>query len=118
MIPLKILPFAALGLVAVGTFKVIEALLEDDFETYDETTPKQVQAKMKRLNDELARLTDIKMLNDKREATNQVKAVDLMIDGVEINELIATIEEELNRLVKVNATLKKTDGGKKRTKIS
>jgi len=112
----KLLPLAALGLVVVGTFKVIETLLNDNSENYDETTQKQVQAKMKKLNDELARLTDIKMLNDRRESTNQVKSVELMIDGVEVNELISIIEEELDRLVKVNAGFKQSDNRKKRTK--
>jgi len=118
----KILPLAALGLVAVGTFKVIETLLDDNSENYEEPTKEptqeQVQAKMKKLNDELARLIDIKMLNDRRESTNQVESVELMINGVEVNELIHIIEEELNRLVKVNAGFKQTDSSKKRTRKS
>ena len=114
----KILPLAALGLVAVGTFKVIETLLDDNSENYEEPTQEQVQAKMKKLNDELARLIDIKMLNDRRESTNQVESVELMINGVEVNELIHIIEEELNRLVKVNAGFKQTDSSKKRTRKS
>jgi len=97
---LRILPIAALGAVALGALTIVTSLLEED------TTPKKVDSpdylknKMKRINDELARLSDIKMLNDKRESTKQVSKVDLMIDGVEINELIQMLEEELSKVVK------------------
>ncbi len=116
--PIKLLPYAVLSIVAVGVFTVVESLFDDSFETehYDEETPKQVQSKMKTLNDELARLTDIKMLNDRRESTNQVRTVEVTVDGVEVNELIATVETELNRLVKLNASMRQKDGGKKRKK--
>jgi len=118
MIPLRLLPFMAIGAVALGTFTIINTLLDDqeNLDRYDEQNLKQVKAKMKRINDELGRLVDIKMMNDKREATNQVSNAAITVDGVEINELIQKLEEELGRLVKLHAVMKNTDNGKERKK--
>ena len=100
---LKIIPaIIALGTVAVATGVVTELIISDDDDyVEDENTKKEVLGKLKRLQNELARLTDLKMLNDRREATSQVKSVDLMVDGIEINELISTLEADLYRLTSI-----------------
>ena len=112
---LKIVPAViALGTVAAVAVGVVTELLMSDFDEdihYDENTKKEVLAKMKACQNELARFSDLKILNDKREATAQVKNVALMIGDVEINELIAQLEEELTRLT---AKYNKFDAPKKR----
>jgi len=97
----KVLPAViALGTVAVVAVGVVTDLIMSDDMDYnqDENTRKEVLTKMKTLQNELARLSDLKILNDKRESTSQVKNIDLTVDGVEINELISQLEEELIRL--------------------
>jgi len=111
---LKILPAViALGTVAAVTVGVVTDLIMSDDMDYntDEETKKEVLTKMKTLQNELARLSDLKILNDKRESTSQVKSIDLMVDGVEINELINNLEEELIRLT---ALYNKFEAPKKR----
>lgn len=113
---LKIVPAViALGTVAAVAVGVVTELLMSDFDEdvhYDENTRKDVLKKMKACQNELARFSDLKILNDKRESTSQVKNVDLLIDGVEINELISQLEEELTRLT---AKYNKFNAPKKRT---
>jgi len=111
---LKVLP----AIIAIGTVAAVavgfatDLIMSDDMDYHqDENTKKDVLTKMKKLQNELARLSDLKILNDKREATAQVKNVDLMIDGVEINELISQLEEELIRLT---ALYNKFEAPKKR----
>ena len=92
-----VIAFGTVAAVAVGV--VTELIMADDMDyTPNEGSKKEVLTKMKRLQNELARLSDLKILNDKRESTSQVKNIDLTIDGVEINELISDLEEELIRL--------------------
>lgn len=110
----KVLPAViALGTVAAVAVGVVTDLIMSDDMGYnqDENTRKEVLTKMKTLQNELARLSDLKILNDKRESTSQVKNIDLMVDGVEINELISQLEEELIRLT---ALYNQFDAPKKR----
>ncbi len=111
---LKIIPAAiALGTVAAVAVGVATDLIMSDDMDYQvgEDNRKEVLKKMKACQNELARFSDIKILNDKREATNQVLTIDLMIGNVEINELISQLEEELTRLT---AKYNKFDAPKKR----
>ena len=112
---LKFIPVVvAVGTVASLAVGAVVSLIEDDTETFrrDEHTKKEVLTKMKKVQNELARFSDLKILNDKRESTNQVHSVELKIGDVEINELIAQLEEELQRLT---AKYNKFDAPKKRS---
>jgi lysyl-tRNA synthetase class II len=106
---------AAAGLLVAGIAKAIDEIIEDDYRT-DEDDAKAVLQKMKKLQNELARLSDIKELNDRRESTGQVNKTSIQVEGVEINELIVTLTEELDRLTKKYQKLNSKDGGKKRKK--
>jgi len=96
---LKALPAViALGTVAaVAAGVVTDLIMSDDTveEVKNTTTKKEVLTKMKNLQNELARLSDLKMLNDRRESTSQVKSIELNVNGVEIGDLIVMLEAEL-----------------------
>jgi len=96
---LKVLPAViALGTVAaVAAGVVTDLIMSDDTveEVKNTTTKKEVLTKMKNLQNELARLSDLKMLNDRRESTSQVKSIELNVNGVEIGDLISMLEAEL-----------------------
>ena len=112
---LKFIPAViAIGTVASIAAGAIVSLLDEDTTAikHDEQTKQDVLAKMKRVQNELARFSDLKILNDKREATNQVHTIELKIGDVEINELLAQLEEELHRLT---AKYNKFDVPKKRS---
>lgn len=114
---LPIVAFAgASALIAAGIATFIDEVMEDDIPKTDEKDAKSVLAKMKRLQNELARLSDLKELNDRRESTKQVRKTSIEVDGVEINELIATLTEELERLTEKYQQMNKKDGGKVRKK--
>lgn len=96
---LKILP----AVIALGTVAVIavgvDLMMSDTTDiSEDSVTKKEVLTQMKQLQNELARLSDLKMINDKREATTQVNNIELNINGVEINELISTLSASLDSL--------------------
>ena len=119
---LRVLPAAALvgaaGIVALGVSKALDELFDDDYDftPNDEQDAKLVMDKMIKVQNELARLSDIKDLNDRRESTGQLVKATIQVEGVEINELIASLTEEIDRLTKLYNTLNKQDGGKKRKK--
>jgi len=109
-LPLKLL-VAGAGVALYGITAAI-ASYEDDIETEQkaqekEYTAKQIEKRMKKINSELARLSDIKMLNDRRESTKQLKPITISIDGVDIDELMKTLEIELNSLVEQYRTHRK-----------
>ena len=104
---LKVVPIA-LAMVTVGAMALgaIVNSTEDTEPDGFEETKQAVLDRMKQCQNELARLSDIKLMNDKREATKMVSNVELSIDGVEITELISKLEEELSRLTKVYNSVK------------
>jgi len=117
---LRALPTVAMvgaaGLVTLGILKLIDKVFDDEIESQDEQDAKSVMKKMKRVQNELARLSDLKELNDRRESTGQVSKTTLQIDGVDIDEIILGLTENLERLTKKYNRLNNTDGGKKRKK--
>lgn len=113
---LPIAAFATASALAIGAIvKAFDESFEDELRT-DENDAQAVLQKMKKLQNELARLSDLKELNDRRESTGQLTKATIQVEGVEINELIATLSEEMDRLTKKYNTIKNKDGGKKRQK--
>jgi hypothetical protein len=99
---LKVLP----AVIAVGTVTalavgvVTDFIMSDDMDIDEKSTTKEeIIIEMRSIQNELARLSDLKMLNDRRESSSQVKNIELNVDGVEINKLISTLETELEDLM-------------------
>lgn len=109
-IPSKLL-LPAFGLVAFGAYKLIETMYEKDEKDEPVQEPsiktkkskktqiKELEKTLKQLNDELARLIDIQILNEKRESTGQVSKAEIKIDGVELYELISLLEKRMKKVL-------------------
>lgn len=113
---LKALPiFALVGTAIVVAGKAAIDLMEDenDYKS-NEKNPTQVIEKIKDIQNELARLHDLKMLNDKRESTGQLRKTEITVGGVEINTAISTLEEEIARLTKKLNKMKSNNNRKRR----
>ncbi len=104
---MRLLPFLALGTVFVGAFVAVSALIYELNEVTDEDTPPEVLTKIKKVQNELARLYDLKLLNDKRESTGTIEKVELMVAGVEVTELLKTLDVEMDRLTAKYRTMTK-----------
>ena len=77
---------------------------EDKVEIKEETLTSEeknsIIDKIKECQNELARLHDLKILNDKRESTGQIKKIDIMIDDLTLEETIKNYEDEISFLIK------------------
>jgi|SaaInlStandDraft_4_1057021.scaffolds.fasta_scaffold47221_1 hypothetical protein len=99
---LRTLPFLALTGAAVLVYGMVDAAIKD-FESIDTNDLDDIKS----IQNELARLYDVKILNDKLEATAQVRKTVLTVGGVEIKEAIDILENRLEQLVKKNRSKKK-----------
>ena len=109
---LKVVPIAlamvTVGAIALGAISNSNKDTETDIDTANgfEETKQAVLDRMKQCQNELARLSDLKVMNDKREATNMVSNIELSIDGIEITTVISDIEDELTRLTNLYNSIK------------
>lgn len=99
--------FATVSALAITSFvKIIDDFKNDDEVKPTNETKETVFKKMQKVQNELARLHDLKTLNLRRESTGQVKEVTIKIDDIEIDELISKLVNELDILTeKYNTTI-------------
>ena len=96
---LKVTPvLTIIGAASLLISKTIEKRL--DRENTQQLSKQQIIDKIKECQNELARLHDLKILNDKRESTGQIKKIDIMIDDLTLEETIKNYEDEISFLIK------------------
>ena len=87
-----------IGVASLLISKTIKKRL--DRENTQQLSKQQIIDKIKECQNELARLHDLKILNDKRESTGQIKKIDIMIDDLTLEETIKNYEDEISFLIK------------------
>ena len=96
---LKVIPvLTVIGAASLLISKTIKKRL--DRENTQQLSKQQIIDKIKECQNELARLHDLKILNDKRESTGQIKKIDIMIDDLTLEETIKNYEDEISFLIK------------------
>jgi predicted RNA-binding protein len=96
---LKVIPvLTIIGAASLLISKTIKKRL--DRENTQQLSKQQIIDKIKECQNELARLHDLKILNDKRESTGQIKKIDIMIDDLTLEETIKNYEDEISFLIK------------------
>ena len=96
---LKVIPvLTVIGAASLLISKTIKKRL--DRENTQQLSKQQIIDKIKECQNELARLHDLKILNDKRESTGQIKKIDIMIDDLTLEENIKNYEDEISFLIK------------------
>ena len=96
---LKVIPvLTVIGVASLLISKTIKKRL--DRENTQQLSKQQIIDKIKECQNELARLHDLKILNDKRESTGQIKKIDIMIDDLTLEETIKNYEDEIIFLIK------------------
>ena len=96
---LKVIPvLTVIGVASLLISKTIKKRL--DRENTQQLSKQQIIDKIKECQNELARLHDLKILNDKRESTGQIKKIDIMIDDLTLEETIKNYEDEISFLIK------------------
>ena len=96
---LKVIPvLTIIGAASLLISKTVKKRL--DRENTQQLSKQQIIDKIKECQNELARLHDLKILNDKRESTGQIKKIDIMIDDLTLEETIKNYEDEISFLIK------------------
>lgn len=96
---LKVIPvLTIIGAASLLISKTIKKRL--DRENTQQLSKQQIIDKIKECQNELARLHDLKILNDKRESTGQIKKINIMIDDLTLEETIKNYEDEISFLIK------------------
>ena len=96
---LNVIPvLTIIGAASLLISKTIKKRL--DRENTQQLSKQQIIDKIKECQNELARLHDLKILNDKRESTGQIKKIDIMIDDLTLEETIKNYEDEISFLIK------------------
>lgn len=96
---LKVIPvLTVIGAASLLISKTIKKRL--DRENTQQLSKQQIIDKIKECQNELARLHDLKILNDKRESTGQIKKINIMIDDLTLEETIKNYEDEISFLIK------------------
>lgn len=112
MNPLKIIPIVTtLGILAVAGAKVLSDLIEEEFDNKETTKQKTVKPHnikisnvsillytrtLKKIQNELARAYDIKMLNDRLENTGLIKKIEIQLNGQNIDLYISELTEKID----------------------
>lgn len=98
---LKVIPvLTIIGAASLLISKTIKKRLDREKQNTQELSKQQIIDKIKECQNELARLHDLKILNDKRESTGQIKKIDIMIDDLTLEETIKNYEDEISFLIK------------------
>lgn len=88
---------------AVALYKYYEEQLEGE-----QISREELMDEMKQIQQELGRLNDLKVLNDKFELTGQVEKIDLSINGVNVEERIEEMTGRIDVIRDILKTLRKT----------
>lgn len=98
---LKVIPvLTVIGAASLLISKTIKKRLDREKQNTQRLSKQQIIDKIKECQNELARLHDLKILNDKRESTGQIKKIDIMIDDLTLEETIKNYEDEISFLIK------------------
>ena len=98
---LKVIPvLTIIGAASLLISKTIKKRLDREKQNTQQLSKQQIIEKIKECQNELARLHDLKILNDKRESTGQIKKIDIMIDDLTLEETIKNYEDEISFLIK------------------
>ena len=98
---LKVIPvLTIIGVASLLISKTIKKRLDREKQNTQQLSKQQIIDKIKECQNELARLHDLKILNDKRESTGQIKKIDIMIDDLTLEETIKNYEDEISFLIK------------------
>ncbi len=98
---LKVIPvLTIIGAASLLISKTIKKRLDREKQNTQQLSKQQIIDKIKECQNELARLHDLKILNDKRESTGQIKKIDIMIDDLTLEETIKNYEDEISFLIK------------------
>lgn len=98
---LKVIPvLTVIGVASLLISKTIKKRLDREKQNTQQLSKQQIIDKIKECQNELARLHDLKILNDKRESTGQIKKIDIMIDDLTLEETIKNYEDEISFLIK------------------
>src|SRR5574344_1231744 len=98
---LKVIPvLTVIGAASLLISKTIKKRLDREKQNTQQLSKQQIIDKIKECQNELARLHDLKILNDKRESTGQIKKIDIMIDDLTLDETIKNYEDEISFLIK------------------
>lgn len=98
---LKVIPvLTIIGAASLLISKTIKKRLDREKQNTQQLSKQQIIDKIKEYQNELARLHDLKILNDKRESTGQIKKIDIMIDDLTLEETIKNYEDEISFLIK------------------
>jgi predicted RNA-binding protein len=98
---LKVIPvLTVIGAASLLISKTIKKRLDREKQNTQQLSKQQIIDKIKECQNELARLHDLKILNDKRESTGQIKKIDIMIDDLTLEETIKNYEDEISFLIK------------------
>ena len=98
---LKVIPvLTVIGAASLLISKTIKKRLDREKQNTQQLSKQQIIEKIKECQNELARLHDLKILNDKRESTGQIKKIDIMIDDLTLEETIKNYEDEISFLIK------------------
>ena len=91
---LKVIPvLTVIGVASLLISKTIKKRLDREKQNTQQLSKQQIIDKIKECQNELARLHDLKILNDKRESTGQIKKIDIMIDDLTLEETIKNYED-------------------------
>ncbi len=98
---LKVIPvLTIIGAASLLISKTVKKRLDREKQNTQQLSKQQIIDKIKECQNELARLHDLKILNDKRESTGQIKKIDIMIDDLTLEETIKNYEDEISFLIK------------------
>lgn len=98
---LKVIPvLTIIGAASLLISKTVKKRLDREKQNTQQLSKQQIIEKIKECQNELARLHDLKILNDKRESTGQIKKIDIMIDDLTLEETIKNYEDEISFLIK------------------
>ncbi len=98
---LKVIPvLTIIGAASLLISKTVKKRLDREKQNTQQLSKQQIIDKIKEYQNELARLHDLKILNDKRESTGQIKKIDIMIDDLTLEETIKNYEDEISFLIK------------------
>lgn len=98
---LKVIPvLTVIGAASLLISKTVKKRLDREKQNTQQLSKQQIIDKIKECQNELARLHDLKILNDKRESTGQIKKIDIMIDDLTLEETIKNYEDEISFLIK------------------
>lgn len=98
---LKVIPvLTIIGAASLLISKTIKKRLDREKQNTQQLSKQQIIDKIKECQNELARLHDLKILNDKRESTGQIKKINIMIDDLTLEETIKNYEDEISFLIK------------------